>query len=148
MCSPIVYLYYYYCTFIYLYVGFPFLYACSFICASAGPCVPYMDRQKLFLKFEKSLYCFEILFNQTLIKSLGGTTILSFKEVFNSFSICFVYLVLFYKPFQTFIIVLLVQYRYAVTIQHPVRLIVDWFFRRCIYIYREWMQSSGLGRWT
>ena len=60
MCSPIVYLYYYYCTFINLYVGFPFFYACSFICASS---VPYMDRQKLFLKFEKSLYYFEILFN-------------------------------------------------------------------------------------
>ena len=42
------------------------------------------------------------------------------------------YLVLFYKLFQTFIIVLLVQYRYTVSIQHPVRLIVDWFFRRCI----------------
>ena len=90
---------------------------------------------KTFLKFEKSPYCFEILFNQTLIKSLGGTKILSFYEVFNSLSLCFVYLVLFYKPFQTFIIVLLVQYRYTVTIQHPVRLIVDWFFRRCIYIY-------------
>ncbi len=91
--------------------------------------------KNFFLKFEKSLYCFEILFNQTLIKSLGGTKILSFNEVFNSLSLCFVYLVLFYKPFQTFIIVLLVQYRYTVTIQHPVRLIVDWFFRRCIYIY-------------
>ena len=53
--------------------------------------------------FEKSLYCFEILFNQTLIKSLSGTKILSFYEVFNSLSLCFVYLVLFYKPFQTFI---------------------------------------------
>ena len=63
MCSPIVYLYYYYCTFINLYVGLPFFYACSFICASSGSFVPYMDRQKLFLKFEKSLYCFEILFN-------------------------------------------------------------------------------------
>ena len=135
MCSPIVYLYYCYCTFINLYVGFPFLYACSFICASSGSFVPYMDRQKLFLKFEKSLYCFEILFNQTLIKSLGETKILSFNEVFNSLSLCFVYLVLFYISFQTFIIVLLVQYRYTVTIQHPVRLIVDWFFRRCIYIY-------------
>ena len=60
---------------------------------------------------------------------------LSFYEVFNSLSLCFVYLVLFYKPFQTFIIVLLVQYRYTVTIQHPVRLIVDWFFRCCIFIY-------------
>ena len=90
---------------------------------------------KTFLKFEKSPYCFEVLFNQTLIKSLGGTKILSFYEVFNSLSLCFVYLVLFYKPLQTFIIVLLVQYRYTVTIQHPVRLIVDWFFRRCIYIY-------------
>ena len=29
MCSPIVYLYYCYCTFINLYVGFPFFYACS-----------------------------------------------------------------------------------------------------------------------
>jgi len=29
----------------------------------------------------------------------GGTKILSFNEVFNSLSLCFVYLVLFYKPF-------------------------------------------------
>jgi hypothetical protein len=98
MCSPIVYLYYCYCTFINLYVGFPFFYACSFICASSGSFVPYMDRQNPFLKFEKSLYCFEILFNKTLIKFLGGTNILSFNEVFNSLSLCFVYLVLFYKP--------------------------------------------------
>ena len=48
MCSPIVYIYYCYCTFINLYVGFPFFYACSFICASSGSFVPYMDRQKLF----------------------------------------------------------------------------------------------------
>ena len=59
--------------------------------------------KNFFWKFEKSLYCFEILFNQTLIKSLGGTKILSSNEVFNSLSLCFVYLVLFYKPFQTFI---------------------------------------------
>ena len=91
MCSPIVYLYYCYCTFINLYIGFPFFYACSFICASSGFFVPYMDRQKLFLKFEKSPYCFEIVFNQTLIKSLCGTNILSFYEVFNSLSLCFVY---------------------------------------------------------
>jgi hypothetical protein len=32
MCSPIVYSYYCYYTFINLYVGFPFFYACSFIC--------------------------------------------------------------------------------------------------------------------
>ena len=50
MCSPIVYLYYCYCTLINLYVGFPFFYACSFICASSGSFVPYMDRQKLFFK--------------------------------------------------------------------------------------------------
>ena len=62
MCSPIVYLYYCYCTFINLYVGFPLFYACSFICASSGSFVPYMDF-KTFLKFEKSPYCFEILFN-------------------------------------------------------------------------------------
>ena len=48
MCSPIVYSYYCYCTFINLYVGFPFFYACSFICASSGYFVPYMDRQKPF----------------------------------------------------------------------------------------------------
>ena len=48
MCSPIVYLYYCYCTFINLYVGFPFFYACSFLCASSGSFVPYMDRQNLF----------------------------------------------------------------------------------------------------
>ena len=59
--------------------------------------------KNFFFKFEKSVYCFEILFNQTLIKSLGGTKIFSFNEVFNSLSLCFVYLVLFYKPFQTFI---------------------------------------------
>ena len=53
MCSPIVYLYYCYCTFINLYVGFPFLYACSFICASSGSFVPYMDRQKLFFEILK-----------------------------------------------------------------------------------------------
>ena len=46
-----------------------------YICASSGSFAPYMDCQKPFLKFEKSLYCFEILFNQTLIKSLGGTKI-------------------------------------------------------------------------
>ena len=63
MCSPIVYLYYCYCTFINLHVGFPFFYACSFICAPSGSFVPYMDRQIFFLKFEKSPYCFEILFN-------------------------------------------------------------------------------------
>ena len=50
MCSPIVYLYYCYCTFINLYVGFPLLYACSFICASSGSFVPYMDRQQLFFE--------------------------------------------------------------------------------------------------
>ena len=50
MCSPIVYLYYCYCTFINLCVGFPFFYACSFICASSGSFVPYMDRQKLFFE--------------------------------------------------------------------------------------------------
>ena len=48
MCSPIVYLYYCYCTFINLYVGFPFFHARSFICASSGSFVPYMDRQKPF----------------------------------------------------------------------------------------------------
>ena len=31
-----------------LYVGFPFFYACSFICASSGSFVPYMDRQIFF----------------------------------------------------------------------------------------------------
>ena len=50
MCSPSVYLYYCYCTFINLYVEFPFCYACSFICASSGSFVPYMDRQKLFFE--------------------------------------------------------------------------------------------------
>ena len=49
MYSPIVYLYCY-CTFINLYVGFPFFYACSFICAPSGSFVPYMDRQKLFFE--------------------------------------------------------------------------------------------------
>ena len=39
-----------------------------------------------------------------MIKSLGGTNILSFNKVFNSLSLCFVYLLLFYKPFKTFII--------------------------------------------
>jgi hypothetical protein len=63
MCSPIVYLYYYYCTFINLYVGFPFVYVCSFICASSGSFVPHMDRQQLFFEIVKSLYWFEILFN-------------------------------------------------------------------------------------
>ena len=36
MCSPIVYLYYCYCTFINLYVGFQFFYVYSFICAISG----------------------------------------------------------------------------------------------------------------
>ena len=63
MCSPIVYLYYCYCTFINLYVEFPFFYACSFICASSGSFVPTWTVKNFFLKFEKSLYCFEILFN-------------------------------------------------------------------------------------
>ena len=31
----------------FLYVGFPFFYACSFLCAPSGSFVPYMDRQKL-----------------------------------------------------------------------------------------------------
>ena len=54
-----------------------------------------MDRQKLFFEIVKSPYWFDILFNHILIKSLGGTNILSFNEVFNSLSLCFVYLVLF-----------------------------------------------------
>ena len=53
MCSPIVYLYYCYCTFINLYVEFPFFHACSFICASSGSVVPYMDRQQLFFEISK-----------------------------------------------------------------------------------------------
>ena len=61
MCSPIVYLYCY-CTFNNLYVGFPFFYACSFICASSGSFVPYMDRQTLYFEIVKSLCCFEIIF--------------------------------------------------------------------------------------
>ena len=56
MCSPIVYLYYCYCTFINLYVRCRFFYACSFICASSGSFVPYMDRQKPFFWNLKSLY--------------------------------------------------------------------------------------------
>jgi hypothetical protein len=48
--QPIVYLYYCYYTFINLYVGFPFFYVCSFICASSGSFVPHMDRQNVFLK--------------------------------------------------------------------------------------------------
>ena len=63
MCSPIVYLYYCYCTFINLYVGFPFFYACSFICAPSGSFVRTWTVKNIFLKFEKSPYCFEILFN-------------------------------------------------------------------------------------
>jgi hypothetical protein len=44
-------LYFYcYCTFINLYVGFQFVYVCSFICATSGSFVPHMDCQKLFLK--------------------------------------------------------------------------------------------------
>ena len=34
-----------------------------------------------------------------LIKSLGGTNNLSFNKVFNSLSLCFVFFVMFYKPF-------------------------------------------------
>jgi hypothetical protein len=34
-----------------------------------------------------------------LYKSLGGTNIMSFNEVFNYLSLRFVWLVLFYKPF-------------------------------------------------
>ena len=82
---------------------------------------------KTFFEIVKSPYWFDILFHQTLIKSLGGTNIVSFSKEFNSLSLCLVYLVLFYKPFQTFII----YFTNAVTIQHPVRLIVDWF----LYIY-------------
>ena len=52
--SPIVYSYYCYCTFLNLYVGFPFFYACSFICASSGSFVLYMDRQKHFFLNLKS----------------------------------------------------------------------------------------------
>ena len=63
MCSLVVYLYYCCCTFINLYVGFPFFYVCSFICASSGSFVPHMDRQKLVFEIVKSLYWFEILFN-------------------------------------------------------------------------------------
>ena len=55
MCSPIVYLYYCYCTFINLYVGFQFFYACSFICASSGSFVRTWTVKNFFLKFEKSL---------------------------------------------------------------------------------------------
>ena len=88
------------------------------------------------------IYCTERLFqclmsNQydDFTKSLGQTKIVSFSKVFNSLSFCFVYLVLFYKPFQTFIIdftCIVSLYRNDPT---PVRLIVDWFFRRGIYIY-------------
>ena len=42
--------------------------------------------------------------HQTLKKSLGERKILSFHKGFNSWSLCFVHLVLFYKPFQTFMI--------------------------------------------
>ena len=63
MCSLIVYLYYCYCTFINLYVGFSFFYVCSFICTSSGSFVPHMDRQKLVFEIVKSLYWFAILFN-------------------------------------------------------------------------------------
>ena len=56
MCSPIVYLYYCYCTFINLYVEFPFFYACSFKCASSGSFVPYMDGQTLFFGNLKSCF--------------------------------------------------------------------------------------------
>jgi hypothetical protein len=50
MCSPIVYLYYCYCIFINLDVGFQFFYVCIFLRVTSGSFVPYIDRQKLFLK--------------------------------------------------------------------------------------------------
>ena len=51
-----------------------------------------------------------------------------------SLSLCFVYLVLFYKPFSTFIIY------FTCIISFPVKLIVDWFFRHCIYIFKEYLK--------
>ena len=49
-------------------------------------------------------YIYILVRHQTLIKSLGETIFFSFSKVFNFLSLCFVYLVSFYKPFQTFII--------------------------------------------
>ena len=36
--------------------------------------------------------------------------------------------------------------RYTVAIQHPVRLIVDWFFRRCIYYIRIYLYAYFYSR--
>jgi hypothetical protein len=74
MCSPIVY-WYCYCTFNNLYVGFPFFYACSFICATSGSLVPCMDVKNFFFKHLEShcyiitsrcyvcMYCFYCVIN-------------------------------------------------------------------------------------
>ena len=49
------------------------------------------------------IYSIHIDLTLDIEKSLGETNILSFNKVFNSLSRCFVYLIMFYKPFLTFI---------------------------------------------
>ena len=76
---------------------------------------------------------YENILNVQIHVSDNQTNIyISFNKVFNSLSLCVVYLVLLYKPLQTFIIYFIcIQYRYTVSIQHTVTLIVDQFFIRC-----------------
>ena len=45
------------------------------------------------------LYDYANIFMGKFEKIIGGTKMLSFNKVFNSLSLCFVYMVLFCKPF-------------------------------------------------
>jgi hypothetical protein len=59
-----------------------------------------MSKEDYEAKFDYLVFLTMIqLTMKIVLKSLGGTNILSFNEVFNSLLLCFVYLVLFYKPF-------------------------------------------------
>ena len=60
--------------------------------------------------------------------------ILSFNKVFNSLSLCFVYLVLFYKPFQTFIIYFTCIVSLCRSDPTP-RKIDSWLVLQTLYIY-------------
>jgi hypothetical protein len=66
----------------------------------------YVRTQRVFLHFCFSLYWSKLLLEMYIHYIINNWTLcwmtkkkLSFNKVFNSLSLCFVYLVLFYKPF-------------------------------------------------
>ena len=71
---------------------------CSLICSDL------CFTERLFQCLMSNKYGDSIGLTLDIEKSLGEIKILPFYKVFNSLSLCFVYLVLFYKPFKTFII--------------------------------------------